>query len=90
MSPNLQIFTNFIIFVDTSICSDPEVAPDNGSVLLQGHGNGTIPAGSIAEYKCKEGYTLIGPSVKVCTERGNWQPYHKVYCAHTEIGVMKT
>ena len=80
----------YFIFVDTSICSVPGEAPENGSVVLQGHGNGTIPAGSKAEYTCNDGYTLIGPSVKVCTERGNWEPYHRVFCAHTEVGELKT
>ena len=72
-----------------SLCEDPEEAPENGSMLLQDRGNGTILAGSIAEYTCDEGYTIIGPSVKVCTEAGNWQPYQKVFCAPTEIGSIR-
>ena len=70
-----------ILFLGFSDCLDPEPAPDNGSLLVNKNENGTILAGAMAEYTCKDGFTLVGPSSKVCSETGEWLPLESAFCS---------
>ena len=69
------------LFQGTSDCDDPAPSPDNGYLSYNKNSNGTIPAGSLAKYTCQDGYSLIGPSVKVCNQTGEWLPLDPVICA---------
>ena len=62
------------------MCQDPEPAPSNGVLDYTGNGS-MVPPGAKVEYTCKEGYTLIGPSTKVCRKMGEWQPLDIIICA---------
>ncbi len=43
-------------------------APDKGTVALTG---GTSP-GSVATYRCKLGYILVGEATRSCRDTGQW------------------
>ena len=42
--------------------------------------NGTIPAGAIATFACKDGYSLVGPESKECVEGDGWTPKDELLC----------
>ena len=73
------------MFPGLSDCDAPPPAPEYGSLLLSKNSNGTILAGAIAEYTCKDGYLLTGPSVKVCNQTGEWLPLDPVICARNKL-----
>ena len=64
-----------------SVCFDPPL-PQHGILLFTRNVNATILAGAVAEYQCEEGYHLVGPGKKVCTEEGRWEPEDNIFCAN--------
>merc|ERR1711915_24395 len=63
-----------------SVCLDPPM-PDHGVLLFARNVNGSILEGAIAEYQCKQGYRLVGPSRKICMISGDWEPEENIFCA---------
>jgi len=49
---------------------------ENGMVIAPSNGYG-----SVAEYKCNDGYTLMGPSTRECLITGTWSGYTPVCVA---------
>ena len=62
------------------MCLDPPM-PDHGVLLFARNVNGSILEGAIAEYQCKQGYRLAGPSRKICMISGDWEPEENIFCA---------
>merc|ERR1712189_28854 len=66
---------------EVSVCLDPPKPDHHGVLIFSKNVNGTILEGAIAEYKCDQGYTLVGPSTKICKKTGDWEPVDNIFCA---------
>ena len=76
ISDRVNIFT----FAGDNICLEPDPSPENGELIFSKSVNGTILAGALAQYKCSDGYQVLGPDKKICMESGDWEPKDKVFC----------
>ena len=59
-----------------------------GSVFLNSgpYKNSVFKVGDVVSYKCKNGFTLTGPSQVTCSGIGKWKPWDK---GRTECGRNK-
>ena len=65
-------------------CSTPK-QPNHGTVNYDGTGYNMV-----VSYKCDEGYSLTGPSARVCQFNGNWSG-EEPFCErkHTTVVMLK-
>lgn len=59
-----------------SACGYPG-SPGHASVAFTSE---TIEAGTVATYTCDNGYELLGPPRRTCTENGTWVPQGIPFC----------
>lgn len=58
------------------LCGYPG-SPGHASVAFSSE---TIEAGTVATYTCDNGYELLGPPRRTCTENGTWIPQGIPFC----------
>lgn len=73
----ILIFTLFVLHpLKVSACGYPG-SPGHASVAFTSE---TIEAGTVATYTCDNGYELLGPPRRTCTENGTWVPQGIPFC----------
>lgn len=74
--PIVTILVFLFPIKSVSTCGYPG-SPGHASVAFTSE---TIEAGTIATYTCDNGYELLGPPRRTCTENGTWVPQGIPFC----------